>query len=121
MLHGWPDDARFNQVATGLIQRARGPGRRVRAFGEMVALLWHQGHNRATVRLEYLWNKFREEQEFCLFCAYSRSDCCSWCFGTSPSLIGGSFRSTAFFSSSDRTTPFNVTLPLSVTIFTLCA
>jgi hypothetical protein len=70
MVNGWPDDERFNQVVTDLITRARGNGRRVRAFGEMVALLWDQGNSGATVRLEVLWNKFCEAETFCLFCAY---------------------------------------------------
>jgi hypothetical protein len=72
MVNGWPDDDRFQAVAADLITRARGQGRRVRAFGEMVALLWSQGQNVATVHLEHLWNRVRNEELFCLFCAYPR-------------------------------------------------
>lgn len=68
----WPDDDLFKQLIKELIARARGNGRRVRAFGEMVAILWARGHNGATVRLEYLWNKFCQEEALCLFCAYPR-------------------------------------------------
>ena len=44
----------------------------MRAFGEMVALLWAQGRNGATLRLEHLWNELIEEQALALFCAYPR-------------------------------------------------
>lgn len=73
MVNGWPDDTLFNALINKLLARARGPGRQVRAFGEMVAILWEQGHNDATVHLEYLWNKLCAEERFCLFCAYPRS------------------------------------------------
>ena len=73
MINGWPDEVLFNQLVTKLLQRARRNNRKVRAFGEMVALLWAQGHNGATVQLEHLWNNFCETEAFCLFCAYPKS------------------------------------------------
>ncbi len=73
MIKGWPDEERMLQVVGGLLGRARGQGRRVRAFGEMVALLWQQGQTGATVQLEALWNQFCAEAGFCLFCAYPQS------------------------------------------------
>jgi len=72
MVDGWPDDARFFEVVGGIVARAKCGGRSMRAFGEMVALLWAQGHNGATVRLEHLWNELIEEQALALFCAYPR-------------------------------------------------
>jgi hypothetical protein len=72
MIRGWPDDILFDQVVTGLLKRAGRDGRRVRAFGEMVALLWGQGHTGATVRLEHLWHRMCHERGFSLFCAYPR-------------------------------------------------
>jgi MEDS: MEthanogen/methylotroph, DcmR Sensory domain len=72
LLGGWPDDVRFRKVVGDLLVKARRNGRRVRAFGEMVALLWSQGHNGATVRLEQLWHQFCQKEEFSLFCAYPR-------------------------------------------------
>ena len=71
-MNGWPDDYLFDQVVTDLLKRAGRGGRRVRAFGEMVALLWSLGHNAATIRLEHLWHKLCAEREFSLFCAYPR-------------------------------------------------
>ncbi len=73
MLNDWPDDLLFRELVTRLLQRAKGEGRRVRAFGEMVALLWAQGNNGATVRLEHLWHRLCDEQSFSLFCAYPKS------------------------------------------------
>src|SRR6202790_5799549 len=40
MVRGWPDDNLFANLVTQLITRGRAKNRRVRAFGEMVALLW---------------------------------------------------------------------------------
>lgn len=73
----WPDHKRFENAVNELLTRAtKGPDgktRRVRAFGEMVALLWEQGNAGATIRLEYLWHDFCQKKAFCLFCAYPRS------------------------------------------------
>lgn len=73
MVNGWPDDARFEQVIADLITRARGEDRKVRAFGEMVAVLWARGDQAATVRLEHLWNGLCQADTFSLFCAYPRA------------------------------------------------
>jgi len=70
---GWPNDSGFKQFACRLLARARGDGRRVRAFGEMVAILWDQGQPEATVRLEEMWNQLQAEDEFSLFCAYPQA------------------------------------------------
>ncbi len=73
MINGWPDEELFNKTVSVLIRKGSTNNRRIRAFGEMVALLWAQGHNGATVQLEHLWNKFCEKESFCLFCAYPKS------------------------------------------------
>ena len=71
MVDGWPDDDLFTSVIQGILRQARGTeGRRVVAFGEMVALLWARGYTAATVRLEYLWKEICEKKFFQLFCAY---------------------------------------------------
>jgi hypothetical protein len=73
MVNDWPDESLFHKVIREVIMKAKGNSRKVRAFGEMVAILWAKGYVGATVRLEYLWNKFCENEAFCLFCAYPES------------------------------------------------
>lgn len=73
IVNGWPDEEIFDPLVTGLIARAGRGGRRVRAFGEMVAILWAQGHAGATVRLEYLWQVLCRREAFSLLCAYPRT------------------------------------------------
>lgn len=71
---GWPDAARFEAFVAPTIVRARRGGREVRAFGEMVALLWARGQYAATVRLEHLWNKALEREKIRLVCGYPKGD-----------------------------------------------
>ena len=73
MVRQWPDDQRFTDLVDELITRARASGRRVRAFGEMVALLWARGDQGATVHLEFLWHQICQAREFSLFCAYPKA------------------------------------------------
>lgn len=40
MKNGWPDDERFVRVVQELLARAKKNGRKARAFGEMVAVVW---------------------------------------------------------------------------------
>jgi signal transduction histidine kinase len=71
MVDGWPDEQRFADVLGNVIGRAAQNGSRsVRAFGEMVALLWAEGKHDAAVRLEELWNDLARTQCFSLLCAY---------------------------------------------------
>jgi hypothetical protein len=73
LANGWPDEDKFSCVVREILARAGGNGRRVRAFGEMVAILWARGFCAATVRLEHLWQQFCQQQSFTLFCAYPKS------------------------------------------------
>jgi len=73
MIGGWPDEELFMQTVSALIERGTRKGRRIRAFGEMVAILWAQGLNGATVHLEHLWNKFCAQQKFSIFCTYPKT------------------------------------------------
>lgn len=74
MVNGWPNEAVFTAVIGDVIERARGRGRKVRVFGEMMALLWGRGLYSATVRLEQLWNKLTHSRELLVFCAYPTGD-----------------------------------------------
>ena len=50
---------------------ARFPGRRVRAFGEMVDLLTARGRHDTAVALEGLWNDLAKTRRFSLLCGYN--------------------------------------------------
>lgn len=72
MINDWPDDDLFLQTVSSLFEKARKRQRHIRAFGEMVAILWEKKQYAATVRLEYLWEQYCHEQPFSLFCAYPK-------------------------------------------------
>lgn len=73
MVNDWPDSTKFFNTISALFTRATRKNRNVRAFGEMVAILWSQGLNGATVQLEHLWNEFCAGHHMTLFCAYPKS------------------------------------------------
>jgi hypothetical protein len=73
MVDGWPDDVLFHQTIKGILQQVRSTHRQVRAFGEMVALMWAEGNCGATVRLEHLWTRLCQQEAFSLFCAYPKT------------------------------------------------
>jgi len=72
MVAGWPDKALFAETVLEILEPLARQGRKVRAFGEMVALLWAQGDHDATIRLEHLWHQLCHEQSLALFCAYPK-------------------------------------------------
>lgn len=73
MVNNWPDEKLFEETITQLIARAAKNDRKIRAFGEMVAVLWKGGLNGATVRLEHLWCQLHEQKQFSLYCAYPKN------------------------------------------------
>lgn len=70
MVDGSPDPARFTEVIGGLVAEVSQGRPGLRAFGEIVALLWAEGNYTAAVRLEELWNELQKNHSFALFCAY---------------------------------------------------
>jgi hypothetical protein len=72
MTNGWVDDELFFQLVADILARATKTGRKVRAFGEMVTVMWSKGFYGATVRLEHLWHRLCAENSFTLFCAYPK-------------------------------------------------
>lgn len=71
-VEGWPDETRFRAAVDELVTRASAGGRRVRIFGEMVAILWAQGRYASALHLEQLWNRYLEGRGLPLLCAYPR-------------------------------------------------
>lgn len=70
MVDGMPDGERFNDRMTELLGRIA-HGRVVRAYGEMVDVLWQAGMHAAAIRLEMLWNQLANSADFSLLCGYS--------------------------------------------------
>jgi len=60
----------FNSAVGGLLREVAASGCSVRAYGEMVALLWDDGDVLAAIELEKLWNALARELRFSLWCAY---------------------------------------------------
>lgn len=72
MVGDMPDAELFR----GVMGRVLSPGAeaasssRIRAYGEMVDILWRAGNSRAALRLEELWNDVGKTHAFVLLCAY---------------------------------------------------
>jgi signal transduction histidine kinase/ActR/RegA family two-component response regulator len=70
MVDGLPEPLRFDDVMGEVLTSVTDGRTRLRAFGEMVALLWADGNYNAAIRLEELWNNLQKTYSFSLFCAY---------------------------------------------------
>jgi hypothetical protein len=73
MIGDEPDPGLFEQNV-GLIvkQVLDGRGRTiVRAYGEMVDVLWKHGRSEAAIKVEILWNRLADKYSFALLCGYA--------------------------------------------------
>jgi hypothetical protein len=73
MVEGMPDAARFKRAIVPVIEKACA-GRKpcvVRAYGEMVDVLWKADQTVAATRLETLWNVLANSHTFSLLCGYA--------------------------------------------------
>jgi signal transduction histidine kinase len=72
MVDDMPDRRLFREVLARVLGQAKGraPATHVRAFGEMVDVVWRDGNSRAAIRLEELWNEAANDHSFSLLCAY---------------------------------------------------
>jgi PAS domain S-box-containing protein len=70
---GEPDRALFEAaVGTPIAKLVAAAGSaRLRAYGEMVDVLWNQGDRKSAIRLEELWNDLQNRHLFTLLCAYA--------------------------------------------------
>ena len=73
LIGGKPDFEAFANEVGDMIRTYAAAGRRVKVFGEMVALLWNAGHVAVAIELEKMWNDFGREVSFSLMCAYPAS------------------------------------------------
>jgi uncharacterized protein YaaQ len=72
MIGGMPDAGRFRRTIVPVIEKAcAGRNRVVRAYGEMVDVLWKADQTVAATRLETLWNVLANSHAFSLLCGYA--------------------------------------------------
>jgi PAS domain S-box-containing protein len=71
LTQGEPGDARFAEALSAVVNSVAGHGGLpMRAFGELVAILWARGEDRRAVRLEAAWNDLMVAHPISLLCAY---------------------------------------------------
>lgn len=70
MVNDVPHHGLFHATVGAVLEEAAAAGAPVRAFGEMVALLWEAGNVSAAIELESLWNDIAAHHAFTLLCAY---------------------------------------------------
>jgi len=73
MVDGMPDPMLFKTHVPAAIDRlCRGrTDCTIRAYGEMVDVLWQEGLTAAAIRLEMLWNQLAMTHDFSLLCGYA--------------------------------------------------
>jgi signal transduction histidine kinase len=70
MIDSSPDRDRFMTTIGGVLEKVSGGDNRVRAYGEMVDLLWRDGNPEGAITLEEHWNDLGSLFTFSLLCAY---------------------------------------------------
>ncbi len=70
LLEGRVDPAAFDEVIGELVRTVHRSSGSVRAYGEMVALLWEMGNVPVAIELEKEWNELARRVPFSLFCSY---------------------------------------------------
>jgi hypothetical protein len=73
MADGMPNAEKFESVMLPIIDQVCRDRADcvIRAYGEMVDVLWKDGMEAAAVRLEMLWNQLANTRKFSLMCGYS--------------------------------------------------
>ncbi|MDQ2948181.1 MAG: MEDS domain-containing protein [Acidobacteriota bacterium] len=73
MVAGQPDWQRFEKIIRAAMRQVnpKEDAEGLRAYGEMVGILWKARQFAAAIRLEQLWNKLLEQSSFSLYCAYA--------------------------------------------------
>lgn len=73
MFNGMPDADLFEANIGRLIEQSLNGRKRValRAYGEMVDVLWKQGRTEAAIQLEMFWNRLAAAYNFALLCGYA--------------------------------------------------
>ena len=74
MVDGQPDGRKFFDVVGRLVSRASDSWNGVRAFGELVGVLWSKGQYQAAIEVERHWHRLIRIYSLPLFCAYPRTN-----------------------------------------------
>jgi signal transduction histidine kinase len=75
LVEDMPDAGRFAAALKPLLEApGASPARPLRAFGEMVDVLWRAGNPRAALRLEELWVNLLSDQQIVLLCGYAAAN-----------------------------------------------
>ena len=62
----------YNASAGSALEKvSRGRATTIRAYGEMVDVLWKDGLSAAAIKLEMLWNRLANTHDFSLLCGYA--------------------------------------------------
>jgi len=106
MIGDTPDPELFEQnvgiVITQALANAGGSGTVVRAYGEMVDVLWKEGRPEAALALEILWNKLIVRHGFALLCGYSMG-----CFYKQPRHLAAVRSHHTHVVGADNVVPFD--------------
>jgi hypothetical protein len=70
MVDSLPHPKLFQKTVGALVERVTKSHTNIRAFGEMVSVLWDEGNTPGAIMLEELWNDLQKEYKFSLLCAY---------------------------------------------------
>ena len=73
MIDGQPDGELFRAAASAAITRVCRDRKQctIRAYGELVDLLWKDGLTGPAIKVEMLWNRLANTHDFSLLCGYS--------------------------------------------------
>lgn len=83
MVNDMPEWKAFEKHVGSLMREMKSKHKNVRAYGEMVNLLWQKNKLDAAVRLEEFWNELSRQLDFSLLCTYSMD-------GLDPEVYEGS-------------------------------
>lgn len=72
VVSGSPDPLLFESVVGSAVRAS--PAGTIRAYGEMVAVLWREGNVTGALELEELWNALQRTVDVPLLCAYPDAD-----------------------------------------------
>ncbi len=70
MENGMPDKDLFGQNIGKILRELSAQNKPIRAFGEMVAILWEEQSEASAVMLEQYWNEISRQFNLTLYCAY---------------------------------------------------